>query len=198
MLRRTCCITLVLVLAGFTLSAGENIHTTKENGAFITEGWIDSGSWTDEAWDELRDFSNYEAWAFTGLDGKDPVSARYIGLLTHLKYTAPDIMVIVYDVNLPWPFGSKDNEARFTVRHFEADGREHILFEMEKPSIATESVTLEMTMDSGNMSERVEYRASIRFTWLIDSFFSLPRYRRNIEQRIFRVLDNFQNWQAHD
>jgi hypothetical protein len=194
---RKWCISIILLIVGiYSAHASIEAATRKEKGLYITEGYIDLPEGEGEGWRVLRDFPGYDSWALRGLDGKDPVSAKYLGLFSSLVYSGPGMMTLGFDVNLPWPFGSKGNKTEFRVRNEESPDSGRLVFCLAKPNFATKSVDLEIFGEEKASPGRLRYRLSIRFSWFLEPFFSLQGYKEGVEWRIHKVVGNFEEYCA--
>jgi hypothetical protein len=185
---------LALLFLGLHAFASVTAATRKEKGIYITEGYIDLPDGGGDRWEVLRDFPGYDSWALKGLDGKDPISAKYLGLFSSLVYSGPGMMTLGFDVNLPWPFGSKGNKTEFRVRNEESQDSGRLVFSLAKPNFATKTVDLEIFDDEKAGPGRLRYRLSIRFSWFLEPFFSLQGYREGVEWRILKVVGNFEEY----
>jgi hypothetical protein len=183
-------------IASLPIFASVTASTRREDGAFVTEGWIDLGDLSEDDWRALGDFKSYRTWALEGLDGKDPVSADFIGIFTDMIYSDPGIMKLEYDVNLPWPLGSKGHLTDFKVSETRAGRDGRVAFVLSSPNFATESAKVELKSDEIAAKGRLLFRIEVRFSWFLDRFFTMSGYKSSVEWRILRVVENFETYRS--
>ncbi len=186
------CLLAVGVVPVDPLSA-QSVATHKaEDGTYVTAGRVMIDRPIEVVRQVLRNRPAYSEWLLRGVDGSDPRSAEFIGVLRRIEYNEERRrFVLYYDVNLPWPFGSKDN----TVDFIYAEGRSRAgtpMFSvgLARPDGALQGARLDYRLHNLHGQTAVDFTAGIKFSWLIDLFLTLPVYSRNIEWRIQRVLRN--------
>jgi hypothetical protein len=184
------------VLSGFAAFPSVVASTTMEGGVYVTEGWVDSQALKSGNWKAIYDFPSYQSWALKGLDGKDPVSSQYIGIFSDIAYTRTDTMTLGFDLNLPWPLGSKGHMTDFNVKRIKTEGRDKVVFSLIKPNLATKSVRMELFPEEISGKGQMRFKLAIKFTWLLNPFFSLSDYKDSVEWRIVRVVSNFEEYCA--
>lgn len=184
--------------------AQSDLQTVQEaHGLYRTSGVVRVARPLESVEAVLARREAYSRWLLRGIDGSDPVSADFIGVLRHIDYH-PDRrrFVLTYDVNLPWPLGSRGNTIEFAhaddrVREA-ARGtwlRRHRIF-LAQPEGAVEVASLDYRLeaetgrDGGEDHTRIEFVARIGVSWLVGLFLNLDTYRDNMEWRIERVLGN--------
>jgi hypothetical protein len=185
---------LALLAVGLAAFPTVIASTKMESGVYVTEGWIDSQALRSGNWNAIYDFPNYRSWALKGLDGSDPASSKYIGVFSGIEYSRKDTMTLGFDINLPWPLGSKGHTTDFEVKRLKAEGGDAIVFSLIQPNLATRSVKLEIFPDEKSAKGQMRFRISIRFAWLLNPFFSLAGYKGNVEWRLIKVVSNFEEY----
>ena len=176
-----------------SLVSAQSVSTHKdEDGTYVTSGRVIIDRPIETVRAVLRDRPAYSEWLLRGVDGSDPRSANFIGVLRRIEYNEERRrFVVYYDVNLPWPFGSTDN----TVDFIYAEGRSRAgtpMFSvgLARPEGALQGARLDYRLHDLQGHTAVDFAAGIKFSWLIDLFLTLPTYSRNIEWRIQRVVRN--------
>lgn len=178
---------LCAVLAA-SLHSEPSVRTVRENGAFLTEGSTHIEVEAEVAADVISDVASWGDWIFAGLDGSDPVSAKYVGIFRDVE---PDEggVAIVYDVNLVWPFGSYGNRAPFTLEADRKSGT--VILRSRGGSIAYDYASFEARVTPSDGGVRADFRLTVKFSWIVDPFMSLNGYSGGIDWRLARVTENF-------
>jgi hypothetical protein len=165
------------------------ISTRKTRNVYVAEGYIDVESELGSVSKALTDLGGYRSWLLQGLDGKDPISSKYIGLFTGLRWNGADLLEIVYDVALPWPLGSKDNVARFVAK---ADrSKESMDFVSEASTIAYDRI--ELRFEAARLGEkwtRIGFTFEMQSAWYLVPFVSLKAFADGTGSRVIRIMRN--------
>lgn len=175
----------------------ENVETRYgDDGYYITHGSVSVPVPVFLANRIISDYRHYNRWALKGMDGRDPISKKFIGLLKDVRFIPPNTLEVYYDVNLPWPFGMKDKSVRFAIDSSIYSGRDYIkmAFTMDQEAAALEDSYLEFEVVGNEERSEILFSFGLKFTPLVNLFFSLPSYKKNIEWRIIRVLENFNTY----
>lgn len=185
----------ILCMLPAELLFGVDVHTDyTEDNFYRTRGVFVTGKPFSIVGEVMTDFSAYNTWAFRGLDGKEPGTENFIGILKNtIYYAEKDIIELIYDVRLPWPMGSMDNVAAFSIENMENTGN-RLSFDlvMRDKSLALKNASLEVDVFTSEGGCRIESTAMIRFSFLLNLFFSLPGYRKSIEWRVVRIISNME------
>lgn len=194
--KKLCIHLIFLIFTAFPL-LGIEIETDYTGEKYYrTIGTMETEKPFDTVKDILTDFSSYNRWATRGLDGKEPGTENFVGLLKDTAYDQnKNIFDIIYDVRLPWPLGSYDNKASFTVDDVYAGGDAvSFVLNLTNNSALLKDASLSVCVYPDGEGCRVESTALVRFTFLLNMFFSLPSYRKTIEWRIMRVMANMETY----
>lgn len=167
-----------------------------DDGYYITEGSVVVPVPVFLANRIISDYRHYNRWALKGMDGRDPISKEFIGILKDVRYLHPETLEVYYDVNLPWPFGMKDKSVRFAIDSSIYSGMDYIKmsFTMDQEAAALENSSLQFEVVGNERESEILFTFGLKFTPLVNLFFSLPSYKKNIEWRIIRVLKNFNTY----
>jgi len=141
----------------------------------------------------MGDLDGYNLWAPRGQDGRDAVSAAYIGQLTGVR-TGPGILDLVYRINLFWPFGSSGQTVRLGVSFPQAEqgALTRIHFLMKDPSFAILRLEGDFSLVSaGPESSLVKFDSDLKLAWFLRPFFPLEAYRTHVVNRIKTALESF-------
>ncbi len=185
-------------LSGFP-AASDSIDTFyDQDHSYITSGNIMLSAGNEQLIRLIEDYTDYNLWALRGLDGNDPVSENFIGILSGIEYF-PEInsIAVIYNVNLIPPFGSKGNRMFFLIKrsggHDESFFRN--LFVLDSGSIVVKEASLELSLEEIKKNRSMlHYKARVKFSWLVDLFFDLDLYRKNIEWRIRQLVSNMDDY----
>ncbi|MBN2050248.1 MAG: hypothetical protein JW760_07380 [Spirochaetales bacterium] len=142
----------------------------------------------------LTDFESYNRWVLRGLDGKDPGTEDFIGLMKETVYHRErEVLELIYDVRLPWPLGSLGNSALFDITILDRSSNSLTFnLDMTNTSAALKSASLDVTVFPENQGCRIETTALIHFSFFLNLLFNLPAYKKTIEWRIVRVMLNME------
>ncbi len=187
---------LLLVLVISTASGIQIDTDFTEDKYYRTTGTFE----TDASFDMIRvvltDFPSYRRWAVKGLGGTEPGTEDFIGLLKDTEYNPEEnTLDIIYDVRLPWPFGSTGNRATFLIKELDTT-KSYFSFAlvMTDTSAVLKDASLRVRVYNEQKGRRIESTAKVRFTFILNLFFNLPGYRKTIEWRIVRVMSNMEDY----
>ncbi|MBI4979498.1 MAG: hypothetical protein HZC28_18620 [Spirochaetes bacterium] len=188
---RTTVLAFIFVLAA--VSAAElPIRTYKSNdNRYVSEGTVHFDRPYTNIRHYLTDFDRYNAWAFRGLSGDDQVSKNFVLLLKGLTYAAAaNVFTVAYDVNLIWPFGSRQNTLVLGVTDSDTIRARSIRFALSTPSILVNEAVVILTMSPSGSGSDVHFYTIISVNSFFSLFFTMDTYKANVEWRIRRVIDN--------
>ena len=183
----------LLSLASISLYAvnAETIYDDKR--FYITSGTVSMEIPLRELSEVLSRFQGYRDWALKGIDGKDPRSRKFIGIMSDLIYEEENHkFVMVVDINLFWPFGSKGNKIYFDIiTHYSSSGLlDMIEFNLSKATILVSRATLRLELYDNLTESRVNFQSKIKIAWFIDMFYTLKGFKKNFEVRIICIMRN--------
>ena len=163
---------------------------------FYTEGSIDALDWYDRGVAAMSDFGNYRLWAPRGIDGNDPTSAKFWENFIDFQFEAPDVMVVVYNLNLGWPLGSKGNKAHFKIDSGQVGNGILRLHIMEKP-IGIEDATLSLYGEDSPVNpgtKQVRFQVAIKFGWLLEALMNPVNYGTHMNVIIGIMVNNLRDY----
>lgn len=148
-------------------------------------------------------FDRYRTWALVDINRR-PSGKPFITQFHDVRYLpggagGRGAFDLVYDVDLVWPFGSEGDIIRFAV----ADVRsvpgvpgavQRLAVQLGGDSALIERFDLALWASGDAKGSVVRFKSETRFVGIVDTFFSMSVYRRNVEWRIGKVI---QNLQAH-
>ncbi len=148
-------------------------------------------------------FDRYRAWALVDINRR-PSGKPFITQFHDVRYLpggagGRGAFDLVYDVDLVWPFGSEGDIIRFAVAEVRRvpgapDAVQRLAVQLGGDSALIERFDLALWASGDAKGSVVRFKSETRFVGIVDTFFSMSVYRRNVEWRIGKVI---QNLQAH-
>lgn len=180
-----------------SVSAWNSVFYAKRlpNGSYYTRGIVPVALPAAETAAVFADFGHYSRWALKGLDGKDPVSRKHIGIFKRIVYDREKQKVIlIYDINLIWPFGSKDNEFPLDIGslRYEKDRLKSFTLSFTESGPTIKSMHVKISIIGGKDSSALDISCTIDFTWLIDPIMNVKKYKNSISGRIMILVKNIE------
>ena len=167
---------------------GQDLYTThgRQDRFYVTEGWIDAQGWSARAAKVLGDFKSYRQWGLKGLDGKDPLSAKYWVQLTDYLNPQPSVLEVVYDVRIGGFLNVPKNTLRFNITRMGDSG---VALVMEKPPLGLEDARVNIQV----VDDRVVFHTQLRFWGVIDGMMDVGKYRQSMECRLTNLAENLRD-----
>ena len=125
------------------------------------------------------------------MDGKDPESAKYWVKLTDYKFKTPDILDVIYDLNIGWPLNSKGEFARFRIDQT-ALGQSIVRLRLESPIIGLAESYLVMWSEHN----RVYFRFELRFWGIIEGLIDYDQFHQALAWRLNHLAGNLRDYLA--
>lgn len=148
-------------------------------------------------------FADYRGWALADINRR-PGGKAFITQFHDVRYLpggagGRGAFDLVYDVDLVWPFGSEGDVIRFAVTEVRpvagvSGGVERLAVRLGGDSALIESFDLVLWATGDGAGSTVQFKSETRFVGIVDTFFPMSVYRKNVEWRIGKVI---QNLQAH-
>lgn len=148
-------------------------------------------------------FGAYREWALVRINRR-PSGKPFITQFHDVRYLpggagGRGAFDLVYDVDLVWPFGSEGDIIRFAVEEARpVDGVpgavQRLAVTLGGDSALIETFELALWATGDATGSTVRFKSETRFVGIVDTFFPMSVYRRNVEWRIGKVI---QNLQAH-
>ncbi len=167
---------------------------------FRTRGYVDLDLPLSTVTRVAAAFNDYRLWALHDINLKKN-GDKFITLLRDVRFRPNrgkmGTFAVVYDLDLVWPFGSEGDEIQFALRTRRAHpdgGVDRLVLGLGEESSLLNSFYLELEATGDAQRSRVSFYARVEILGFIDAFFSLGRYRRNIEYRIVKVVQNLGLW----
>lgn len=144
-------------------------------------------------------FPAYRDWTMYQInEAKD--GKKYSILFRDVKYRPGGrgklgIFRVYFDLDWPWPFGAKGKELDFAILKATPNGQggiNHLVIDLEEKGALLKTFRLDMVASQTSNGSRVDFKAEVKFNGFVDTFFSLERYRQNIEYRVVKVILNLQ------
>ena len=188
-----------LVWAGVALAGKPSTKAwyDDDSGTFTSTGTVPVAVSLSRLGVIAGDFRNYRKWALRQINQK-PKGGKFNVLIRDVYYrpggsAGHGAFDLIYDVNLIWPFGSKDNMATFDIVKVSkrADGGiDRMVCKLGKTNKLLDRFDIDLRAEGNENESRVVFRNDVKFVSLVNAFFSLKQYKKNIEWRVIKVLDN--------
>ena len=170
---------------------------------FVTKGTVQLSHPVDRVARVAADLHAYHRWVLEKInvrqDGKP-----YIIKLNSVIYR-PGLphglghFVVGYDIDLVWPFGRENQEIKFAVVHkppHPAGGISALVLNLWGDNRAIKTFSLSLYGRGTHTVSHIDFIANVQLTGWIDVFFPLSVYRKNIEQRVVKVIVNLRAYLA--
>ena len=105
------------------------------------------------------------------------------------------IFRIRFDLDWPWPLGAKNKELDFAILQADTNGAggiNRLVIDLERKGRLLKTFRLDLKATGTKERSQVTFESKVRFNTVVDTFFSLERFRENIEYRIVKVIQNLQ------
>ena len=152
-----------------------------------------------------NDFKSYNLWALKGINGDKENSREFISILKELIFikqlknetSKHGFFNLIYDVDLIFPFGQTDSSLKLKiVEHQEKDG----ILDSFKISLAEDSIVIKQfdlsikLRESKDKQSFIDFSITFKLRKIFDMFFSLTKYRYNVEWRILTGISNLKDY----
>ncbi|MGC6418973.1 MAG: hypothetical protein ACON3Z_17735 [Bradymonadia bacterium] len=177
----------------FTVST----HYDDDRDVFVTTGQLKLPVSLERVTRFAAEFGQYRDWALKGINQK--ASGRsFIVQLRDLSYVAGKPsrhghFIVKFDVDLVWPFKERDSQIKFKLdrlRRHGQDGVDMMALSLYGESRFIRAFDLVLSAMPQANGSAVSFRSEVELSPVVDTFFPLSVYRRNIEYRIAKVILN--------
>lgn len=142
-------------------------------------------------------YAAYRTWALRDINHK-PDGDPFITKLHDVRYrpgaaAGRGAFDLVYDVDLVWPLGSEGDILRFAIKDARPTpdgGVDRLAVTLGGDSALIDAFDLVLEARPHPRGAIVDFNSRTRFVGIVDTFFPLSVYRKNIEWRIARVITN--------
>lgn len=184
---------ILCLLTAASLAVAIPVSTTKSSNRYNTEGAVYFQVPYSNVHRVLTDYSNYNAWLLNGLNGKDDVSKNFLLIMKEITYTTNGrAFILTYDINFIWPFGSTGNQLTLGIDASNTVGKAHTLrlFPLAPISFIDDVVITILISNDNARGTAADFAVTILIAPILDFFFSMDLYKRNIEWRVLRIVEN--------
>lgn len=144
-----------------------------------------------------RKFDAYRNWALKNINGGPGNPKGFISILKDLRYNeAKKYFLVIYDVDLVFPFGRSDRELNFRVLNLkESQGvLSGYSIGLDETSAVISDFSLKIKLGpAGKGQTVVEFESFFKLRWVFNQFFNLEKYKENVEFRILTIIENLKN-----
>lgn len=166
---------------------------------FQTKGHVTVSVPYEKLGNIAADFPKYRDWTMHDIN-KTKNGNKFSILFRDVVYRKGGrgrlgIFRIYFDLDWPWPFGAKNKRLDFAILEAEpngAGGIKKLVIDLERKGALVKTFRLDMRATGSDSASRVDFESKVKFSGFVDTFFSLSRYRANIEYRLIKVIQNLQ------
>jgi hypothetical protein len=185
---------LVLVLGATAIQTTTRYDDDRDE--YITSGQIRLDVPFDTLTRVAGELSQYRHWALDGINGSG--ERDFITLLRDIRFrprgvVGLGIFTLHFDVDLVWPFGSKNNLIHFKVAqyvHAPGGGAQELRVILYGENVMIDDFRVRLYARPDGAGSLVKFHSVTRFDSFFDTFLSMARYKRNVEWRIVKVIKN--------
>lgn len=192
------------LFSAFTPAQAQPVtHTTYDSDKdfFKTVGHVEVDVTLDLLSKIASEFSAYRDWAMFEIN-QSKNGQEYSILFRDVKFLQGGrgglgVFRIYFDLDWPWPFGAKDKELDFAILKATPnphEGIHHLIIGLDEKGALLKTFRLDMIAKASDKGSRVDFVAKVKFNGFVDTFFSLARFRQNIEYRVVKVILNLQKY----
>jgi len=184
-----------------------SVQTTYDDDrdVFITTGTVHLESSVDALQTVAGHLSQYGRWALRGINIKASgkpfiIKLRSVDFLPGPPYGKGHFKV-GFDVDLVWPFRRKGQTIKFGVveaRKAPPAGIDRLEIDLYGSSRFIKGFRIVLVALPNGEGSAVAFKAEVKLTGFIDTFFPLGVYRRNIEYRVVKVIENLRYFLMKD
>ncbi len=195
----------VLLIACFAAPAAAkevNARTVYDDDedVFITSGWVGLEVPLPVLARVAGDFATYGDWSLRGINRKAS-GKKFITLLNAVRFLpggagGRGAFDVHFDIDLVWPFGSTDNIIRFGIkqaRTLPGGGVDRLEVTLHGENTLLDDFHLVLEATGDDKVSIVRFRSRVKVDGFFDTFFTLDTYRRNVEYRIVKVIENLKH-----
>ena len=196
-----CTLTLTTLFTTGVL-AKPKAHTVynDETDTFVTTGAINIAVPNRMVGEIAGKYAEYRNWILHEIN-KSESGNEFSIIFKDVKYLPGGrgglgIFRVVFDLDWPWPFGAKGRQLDFAILKARSNGMggiDRILFDLERKKGLLKTFSLDMNSKAVGEQSTVSFVGNVKFHSVVDTFFSLARYRENIEYRIVKAVHNLQH-----
>ena len=143
------------------------------------------------------DFVSYGQWTLYSINNR-PEGGRFTILLKAVDYerTADSnhgVFNVKYDLDVIWPFGRTDQVIPFVIHKAvkrPEGGVDHLEIVLGNDSLLLDTFKVILLASGDAKKSVIRFKSEVAFASLVNPFFNLAGFRKNIEWRIVRVLKN--------
>ncbi len=191
-------LSLLIALPAFAAKVKTRTYYDDESEAYYTRGDVVLQVPMTDLARVAGALDAYRKWSLKGINGSKKDDRDFITQLRDVRHGGGGskglgVFDVHFDVDLVWPFGSKGNIVRFEITRLVQNpggGIKSMHLGLYSKNIILKTFNLRLDADGDAKTSRVKFRSQVRFAGAIDTFFSLARYKKNIEWRIVKVIKN--------
>lgn len=185
----------VPVFAGADIEA--QTYFDDERNVYVTTGKAPIDGFINRLGAAAADYPRYREWSLIDINGDSDNSRRFISIIRDIEYQPAlprKFFDVTYDVDLIWPFGSEGKHLMFEIfpAAWEQEELRKLTIRLAEENFFLDQFDLTMELEEQNQSSELKFLFEMKLASFVDIFFSLEKYKKNIEWRIVRVIKNLQ------
>ena len=147
--------------------------------------------------------SAYKDWIFRGINGSPGNPRDFLVLMRHLEHFYSGkrqiFLKVSYDLDLPvfrregqalyFKYSSQNISSKASQQQ-----REYLISLSEQfgGSLAVDKLNFKISVSKYGVSQSyVRFVSQTRFAYIVDLFFDMEKYKKNVEWRILQIIRNF-------
>jgi hypothetical protein len=190
------CIYLLVVHPAIAVTT--DTYYDKDSQSFITESQFIVAAPPSTISAIVGDFANYNRWALNKINGNEAGEKNvltYVNYVNHIPDEQWGSFLMNFDLRLVWPFGTEGATINYTITNvrYSDDGKllEGLTISLTDQNFTTREFVLELEFASqGASAVQINFNCRLRLAAWLNFFFTLDRYRHDIEWRLLRVAEN--------
>ncbi|MCA9540444.1 MAG: hypothetical protein KC620_16205 [Myxococcales bacterium] len=191
-----------LLLPCFALADDVRLKSRYDDDAdtFVTTGRVALAVPLSTVVDIAGAFDHYRDWALIDINRK-PEGGQFIVQLRDFRFqpggaAGRGALDLYFDVDLVWPFGAEGEILRFDLREKRpfGTGIDRLKVALGSDSSFVDQFDLVLWAEGDENGTAVRFESRVKVNALVDPFFPLSVYRRNVEYRIAKVVRNLQTY----
>ena len=200
-------LTSLVTFAGLTaakpLCASTHVSSTfnDEREDYTTEGYATVDAPLSITGQIAENFDEYRNWSLEGINGDPENSRKFISLIKDIVYSKDyesGVFTVKYDVDLIFPFNRTDESLKFTISDIKRTAQGNLYsfqIDLNDDSMVINKFHILITLRETPAGQSViSFSSTFQLASIFAIFFSLKRYRQNVEWRILRIIENMNHF----
>lgn len=164
-----------------------------EDKQYITTGSVVIPAAVKDARQIIEATDRWNAWMFTGMDGKGPAERFLLVYITGVGFPAPGAMNAFVAFRFLRNFGKDNMPIPFilTRQYAENGDLAGLTAVLAEKNAMMDSARYEITLSGSDTETEIAYAATVRLRGFFEFFVTLNSYTRTIEWYLEKIIGNF-------